>query len=66
MTKAEVGKLIKKAREDKGVSKYRVAKDTRLTAQQLGQIEKGATGFTIDTLLEVTNYLGLKIDFVKE
>ncbi|MDR0908693.1 MAG: HigA family addiction module antidote protein [Spirochaetaceae bacterium] len=46
-----------------GLSTYRVAKDTGLTATAISQIIKGKRRITIDTALRLSAYFGNSIEF---
>lgn len=61
MTKQQIGKELKEARK----SKYKLMKDAkydlRKEPHQIKSIEAGASNYTIDTLLDMCDKLGLEI-----
>lgn len=49
--------------EPLGVSKYRLAKDTRIPADRVGKIVAGRRGITADTALRFARYFGTSAEF---
>ena len=64
MTAEEISKLLKKTRLKKGVTLYRMEKDTGLSRTQIKNIEKGDYNYKRDTLLTYLDYLGLEMEFI--
>jgi transcriptional regulator with XRE-family HTH domain len=59
MTKQDIGKVLKKARGK--ITLYQIGKETGLTYQQLQYLEEGSKNYTIDSLLNLCEVLGLTI-----
>lgn len=51
IARQKIGLYLRDIRKDKGLSAYRIAKDTGLTEEQIGNIEKGTKAYTIDSFL---------------
>lgn len=60
ITKKEIGKEIKSIRIEKKLTVYNVVKNTKVSPQCLKSIEAGETNYTIDALIKVANYIGVK------
>lgn len=61
MTKAQIGKVFKKARKEKGMTHYMVGKLTKSDPDQIISIEEASKNYTIDLLLKVADVLEIKI-----
>lgn len=61
MDKKQIGEIIAAARKAQGVSQVQFAKNTAIRRQSLIEIESGQANVTIDRLVEVLDYLGLKL-----
>ena len=57
-----IGEAIKKARLDKGYSKYRLAKEANVTFQTLGKWEKGENYPNIYNLIPIADALNISLD----
>ena len=62
---AEIRKMLKKAREEKGITQKELSEKTGLTQSNISNIEKGVSKPTIDSLKKIADALGrrLYIDF---
>ena len=61
MNKEEVGQYVVKRRNTLNVSQARLAKLSGISVHTLSNLETGCGNVTLDTLLRVTNVLGLKV-----
>jgi transcriptional regulator with XRE-family HTH domain len=57
----KVVKLLKQIREDRGISQYRLSKDTGLSASGIRHMEKDRVKPTLYFLLRISNYLGVNL-----
>ena len=60
MTKKEIGNKIQALRKERGVSTYKLRKEG-IHAHTPNSIEKGATNYTIDVLIEYLDLCGLEL-----
>lgn len=51
--------LIRKTREEKGISQRDMAKYLGIAQSSYNQIESGSTALKVETLLEIADYLGI-------
>ena len=56
---AELLVLIKKTREEKGISQRDMAKHLGIAQSSYNQIESGSTSLKVETLFEVAEFLGI-------
>jgi transcriptional regulator with XRE-family HTH domain len=56
----EVGLLIKKLREQKGMSQEDLANDCNIPKSQIGRIERAEINTTLRTLYKISNALGIE------
>ena len=61
MTKQQLGKRIKTFAKDKGITNAEISRNTSLSAEQVGWIMNGKKNYTIDSLLEVCNFIEFKL-----
>lgn len=59
----EIGKMLKEIRESKGITLYRMEKETNIRFVTLKAIESGSLRYNIDTFLTYINFLGVSIFF---
>lgn len=52
---------IRRAVEASGKTRYRIAKESGVSAGQLSRLVNGERGMTVDTIERLADYLGLKI-----
>lgn len=52
---------VKKAIETSGKTKYRIAKESGVTAGQLTRLMSGERGLSVQNLEQLADYLGLEI-----
>lgn len=52
---------IRRAVEASGKSRYRIAKESGVSAGQLSRLVNGERGMTVDTIDRLADYLGLRI-----
>lgn len=57
-----LGKRIKKLREEKGLSIRELARKSNLSPASIIEIEKGERNFRFTTLYEISNGLSLELD----
>ena len=61
MNKEEIGRYIGERRDTLSVSQVRLAELCGVSVHTLSNLETGSGNVTIDTLLKVTDVLGLKV-----
>jgi len=63
MSKQEIGRAITQFREANNITRYNAItkRGVKLTYKQLADIEAGNKNYTIDSLLEYTAAIGMKI-----
>lgn len=59
----EIATEIKKARESKGWTLYKLAQETKVAAGHLSRIERGMTAVRVDVLQRICIALKLEISF---
>ncbi|NDV17680.1 helix-turn-helix domain-containing protein [Muricauda sp. TY007] len=65
--KLGIGAIIKKHREEKGVSQLNMGIDIDMSANQIGRIERAESNPTVETLHTIANYFGFEIiEFFKK
>jgi transcriptional regulator with XRE-family HTH domain len=52
---------IRQAVEASGKTRYRIAKESGVSAGQLSRLVNGERGMTVDTIERLADYLGLRI-----
>lgn len=52
---------IRRAVEASGKTRYRIAKESGVSAGQLSRLVNGERGMTVDTIERLADYLGLRI-----
>ena len=64
MFKQEVGKRIRKIREEKGITREQLADRIDITTKFLYEIENGKKGMSANTLLKVAKELSCTCDYL--
>ncbi len=52
---------IRRAVETSGKTRYRIAKDSGISAAQLSRLVNGQSGMTVETIERLADYLGFRI-----
>lgn len=55
----EIGEKLKKEREKKGISKYKVAKKGNIRIEMVKMVEDGCKNYTVKTLIGYLKGLGI-------
>jgi transcriptional regulator with XRE-family HTH domain len=58
---ARLTDAIRRAVETSGKTRYRIAKESGVSAGQLSRLVNGERGMTVDTIERLADYLGLRI-----
>lgn len=58
---ARLVEAIKRAINEDGKSRYRIAKESGVSASQLSRLMNGKRGMSVDTIERLADYLGLRI-----
>lgn len=58
-----IGQYLKGVRKEKGISIYRIEKETGVQRQVLNSIEDGSKAYTIDSFLKYTTAIGVYLFF---
>lgn len=64
MNLKEIGRKIKKARENKGYTQEQLAEKVNLSVQHISVIERGLKAPKLDTFIRIANVLGVNADFI--
>lgn len=57
---------IKRLRESRGMSRYKLAKEAGLASSHtVDQVEAGDTAYTVDTILKIQHVLGVDLIAIK-
>ena len=59
-----IGRRLKQLREKTGKSQMKVAEDVGVHWMTIFNIEKGKRGFSVITLLSLSQYYGVSTDFI--
>lgn len=62
----QLHELLKKARKDKGISVYKLARLTGLSEITISNIEKNRTSGNIDSVTKLINALGIDLLITKD
>ena len=63
--KTAIGKALMNLRKEKDLSKYRVSKESGVSANTIADIESGTTNYTIDNYLALLDFYNLEFRFKK-
>lgn len=58
---AQLTDAMRRAIEASGKTRYRIAKESGVSASQLSRLVNGERGLSVDTIERLANYLGLRI-----
>ncbi|MBX3408130.1 MAG: helix-turn-helix transcriptional regulator [Phycisphaeraceae bacterium] len=61
---AKLTDTIRRAVESSGQTRYRIAKESGVSAGQLSRLVNSERGMTVDTLERLADHLGLRIEVV--
>lgn len=61
----EIGRALSTIRKEREVSTYQIRQKTNLSGQTINQIEDGSANYTVDSLLQYINVLGLDMVFFR-
>ena len=61
---AESGKRLKKLRKRKGKTQEQVAEEVQIALKTYQAVEQGQRGGSVDTLLLLSGYFGVSLDFL--
>lgn len=64
MTKIEMGRRIREARLNKGLTMSKLAKDVGTSIVYMGEIERGLKMPSVNTLIKIANTLEVSIDYI--
>lgn len=64
MTKIEMGRRIREARLNKGLTMSKLAKDVGTSIVYIGEIERGLKMPSVNTLIKIANTLDVSIDYI--
>ena len=64
MTKIEMGRRIREARLNKGLTMSKLAKDAGTSIVYIGEIERGLKMPSVNTLIKIANVLEVSIDYI--
>lgn len=58
-SKKEISQMLKARREELGLSKYKLSKQSGITYPTIIRAERGELGITMETFNKLANHLGL-------
>ena len=61
---AESGRRLKELRKKKGKTQEQVAEEVRIALKTYQAVEQGQRGWSVDTLLLLSGYFGVSLDFL--
>lgn len=64
MLKEEMGKRIEGIREERGITRERLAEISGISTKFLYEIERGKKGFSAETLLKIISALSCSSDYI--
>ncbi|MCL1844097.1 MAG: helix-turn-helix domain-containing protein [Defluviitaleaceae bacterium] len=59
-----LGKRIREERRKLDLTQEQLAEDVNITQPHVGQLERGERGISIDTLISISNRLGVTVDYL--
>lgn len=60
----ESGKRIQELRRDRGMTQTQLAEYVGISSDNLGRIERGQQGVSIDLLIELADFFAVSMDFI--
>ena len=63
LSRRQIGKFLKNARKKKKLTLYAVAKMSGISIGQLQSVENAKAAYTAETLIKITNALGIEVIF---
>lgn len=60
----ESGKRIAKLRKERGLTQDQLAEKLNISTSNLGKLERGLQGLSIDLLVEIRCFFGVSIDYI--
>ena len=64
MDYASLGKKIREERRKKDLTQGMLADDVNITPPYIGQVERGERGVSLETLVAISNRLGVTVDYL--
>jgi len=61
-----IGKRLKKAREDKGITQEKLAEYLDVSNAYVSKIERGKTSLNLNTFSAICDYLGVSMSFIRK
>lgn len=59
-----LGKRIREERRKQDLTQEQLAEGVNITQPHIGQLERGESGISIDTLISISNRLGVTVDYL--
>lgn len=59
-----LGKKIREERRKRDLTQEKLAEDVNVTYPYIGQIERGERGISLETLVNISNRLGVTVDYL--
>ena len=63
-TMKESGKRIQELRRDRGMTQTQLAEYVGISSDNLGRIERGQQGVSIDLLIELADFFAVSMDYI--
>lgn len=60
----ESGKRIQELRRDRGMTQTQLAEYVGISSDNLGRIERGQQGVSIDLLIELADFFAVSMDYI--
>ena len=62
--KIEMGKRLKEKRKSLGLTQEQLAEKLNISIKHYGGVERGIAGLSIENLIELSNILGVSLDYL--
>lgn len=59
-----LGKRIREERRKRDLTQEKLAEDVNVTSPYIGQAERGERGISLETLIAISNRLGVTVDYL--